>query len=243
MEKVILINSPVEKIKEKHYDQPDMPRISLAYLASYLLKGDISCEVIDAKYEHMDHDSILKKIRKSAARIIGFTAMTTEIMDSAKLALKIKAVRPEIVTVIGGPHASALPKRTLEEFQAFDIACVGEGEHALKEIVPRVSYSNRSHLSSVLVDVKGIAYREKDNYINLNAPRSFVENLDELPYPAWHLFRPAKKYPVLGSRGCPFRCNFCMRVLGDHIRFRDPSFVVDEMREVYKKYKPNIFEF
>jgi len=236
MKRVLLINAPAEHIKERHYEQPDMPRIGLAYLASYLLASGIECEVIDAKYEKLNKREVTEIIIKKAPDAIGFTAMTTEIIDSAHLASKIKKELPDAVIIVGGPHASALPQETLKEFLAFDIVCVGEGERTLKELTDVLA--QKKHLS----DVAGIAYREKGNIV-VNKTRPFIENLDDLPMPAWHLFSPAKKYPLLGSRGCPFRCNFCMRVLGDRIRFRSPELVVKEMKKLYETYNPTLFEF
>lgn len=237
MEKVILINPPAEKIEERHYEQTDIPRIGLAYLASYLLHLGISCHIIDAKYERLDIDNILNIIDKEIPCIVGFTAMTSEVIDAAKLASKIKQKQNNILTVIGGPHATVLPVETLEEFPGFDVACIGEGEYVLGELVEAV------RRKEPLYHIAGIAYRDKNSIININKLRPAIEHLDDLPFPAWSLVPPAKQYPIISSRGCPFRCNFCMRVLGDHIRFRNPDLVVKEMLEVYEKYEPRIFMF
>jgi len=235
--KITLVNAPAERIKEKHYEQPDIPRIGLAYLASYLVSLGIACSVIDAKYDRLDQEKLKEEIERTKPHIVGFTAMTTEIIDTAKVAKDIKKKHPNIKIIIGGPHATALPVETLKEFPAFDIACMGEGEYTLKEI------SNLGASSKDLENIAGIAYKDEDGIIRKNSPRPFIEKLDSLPSPAWHLFKPAKKYPILASRGCPFRCNFCMRVLGDRIRFRDPDLVIEEMENIYETYKPSLFEF
>ncbi|NQT22865.1 MAG: cobalamin B12-binding domain-containing protein [Candidatus Omnitrophica bacterium] len=234
---VMLINAPTVEIKEKHYEQPDMPRIGLAYLASFLRASGKCCCVVDAKYDRLKQGDVIEIIKRKNPKIIGVTAMTTELIDVADLVKKIKKICPKIITVIGGPHATALPKQTLEEFSVLDIACFGEGEQTMNELIDALD-SNKS-----LHNIPGIAYKGHSGSIEQNGPRPFLENLDMLPSPAWDLFKPAKKYPVLGSRGCPFRCNFCMRVLGDHIRFRDPDLVVREMLNIYDRYKPFLFEF
>ncbi|OGW74689.1 MAG: hypothetical protein A2Z72_05440 [Omnitrophica bacterium RBG_13_46_9] len=235
--KVLLVNAPAEHIKERHYEQPDIPRIALAYLASYLLCSDIDCVAVDAKYEKRDLDRVLDVIRENNPDIVGLTAMTPEIMDAGRLAREVKKNYPRVVTVIGGPHATALPEQTLKEFAFFDIACFGEGEYTLRDIVKAV------RTGRPLEEIDGIAYRDSSGAIRVNRPRPFAEDLDKLPPPAWHLFPPAKRYPILGSRGCPFRCNFCMRVLGGRIRYRDPDLVVKEMCDIYEKFRPQVFEF
>jgi len=51
---IVLINSPSLAAKEKHYERPRYPRLSIAYLAGYLRAQGIHCLAIDAKYEGVD---------------------------------------------------------------------------------------------------------------------------------------------------------------------------------------------
>jgi len=234
--KILLINAPAENMVEKHYAHPPNPRIGLGYLASFLKFNKIECDVIDAKYERFDFKHILKRLKKQNYDIVGFNSMTNEIITTAKLASLIKNEKPRIINIIGGPHASALPVGTLKEFDSFDLACFGEGEKVLYETVCALRMRNS------LEGLKGLAYRE-GNVIKQNKPMPFIEDLDELPPPAWELFSPARAYPILASRGCIGRCNFCMRALGDQIRFRTPELVVEEMKDTYDRYKPGIFVF
>jgi radical SAM superfamily enzyme YgiQ (UPF0313 family) len=68
--------------------------------------------------------------------------------------------------------------------------------------------------------IKGISYR-KNGSIILNESRTFMssDDLNNLPFPAWHLFTD-QALPMFAGRGWPFRCKFCMRVQGNSVRMR-----------------------
>ncbi|MBU2472444.1 B12-binding domain-containing radical SAM protein [Patescibacteria group bacterium] len=230
--RIVLINPPASHIVEKHYQKASMPRIALAYLAASLKKNNISYEVIDAKFEGLTLKETLKRLKNIKFSMVGITAMTTEILDAAELATEIKKNSPSCKIVIGGAHATALPEDILKEFYCFDIACFGEGEITIQQLA----------FGKDLHKIEGISFRS-DGQIIKNCQREFIKNLDELPIPDWDAFLPAKQYPILSSRGCAFRCNFCMRVLGNRIRFRDPEAVFEEMKYVYMRFKPDFFYF
>jgi anaerobic magnesium-protoporphyrin IX monomethyl ester cyclase len=75
----------------------------------------------------------------------------------------------------------------------------------------------------------------------------FVEDLDSLPFPRWDQFDIRKfRYqivtgsgitlPMLGSRGCPYTCNYCPYLVNSKYRVRSPESVVDEIRYLRAKY-------
>src|SRR3989338_3900999 len=116
--KVALINPPPATRMEMH-DVPDHPHIGLAYLSAYIEKKGIDCKVIDAKLEKLDLNETIAKILRGNFGIVGLTAFTHDIKQAVYIAEGIKKTNPEIKTVIGGVHATALPKETLESFKSF----------------------------------------------------------------------------------------------------------------------------
>jgi anaerobic magnesium-protoporphyrin IX monomethyl ester cyclase len=77
----------------------------------------------------------------------------------------------------------------------------------------------------------------------------FVQNLDLLPFPKWDQFNIRRfRYhivtgkgitlPMLGSRGCPYTCNYCPYRVNSEYRVRSPESIVDEIQ--YLKAKHNI---
>jgi radical SAM superfamily enzyme YgiQ (UPF0313 family) len=120
-----------------------------------------------------------------------------------------------------------------------------EGENTFLELVQRLEAGKS------FGDVLGITYR-KDGKTVKTKDRPYIEDLDSLPYPAFHLF-PLKQFnkygniifPVMTSRGCVFWCEFCtaVRMFGRKYRMRSPKNVVDEIEYLYKKYGEKQYTF
>jgi radical SAM superfamily enzyme YgiQ (UPF0313 family) len=100
-------------------------------------------------------------------------------------------------------------------------------------------------------DVIGTTCRKKAEIVR-NPDRPYIENLDDLPIPAHHLFplENFRKYgtivfPVSTSRGCTFWCSFCsaVRMFGRKYRMRSPKSVVDELEFLTKKFGAKQFTF
>ncbi|UCG16640.1 MAG: radical SAM protein, partial [Phycisphaerales bacterium] len=159
---------------------------------------------------------------------LGVTAMTHEIHHAAWLCASARRAVPGCVTMVGGPHTTALPERTLREFSGIDVAVCGEGECTARELAAAVSGS--THRSD-WCRIAGIAFRDGDDII-VNPRRPALTDLDVLPFPAWELFPHDVRWPLYAGRGCPFRCAFCQRVLGNRIRLRSVDNVLAEIDEL-----------
>jgi anaerobic magnesium-protoporphyrin IX monomethyl ester cyclase len=82
-------------------------------------------------------------------------------------------------------------------------------------------------------------------------PSMAIDNLDSLPFPAWHLFT-GKRYvmrslrrpfPILSSRSCPEFCTYCPHRITAPYRARSAENVVEEMEMIYRKYGESYFIF
>lgn len=125
--------------------------------------------------------------------------------------------------VLGGPHINAIPETCVD---IGDYLVVGEGEKAMVQIVKG--------------EIKGGIIRTP-----------LIENLDELPMPAWDLIDVTKyadmadfidRKPVWAmntSRGCPFSCQFCSNnvVFGKRYRYLSAENVLNQVRYLKEKYK------
>ena len=67
-------------------------------------------------------------------QIVGFSTTTSSFPDAADLAQKIKEQSPDIITVCGGVHVSALEGKLLQDYPAFDFLVAGEGEITMAEL-------------------------------------------------------------------------------------------------------------
>ena len=237
--RVLLINPPVKWVFEPWYDTPDFVRTGLAYVAGYLRQhADCEIAIIDSKFERLDFEQTLERVKRFDPDVVGLTAFTNEIKPAALMAGMIKEWKPEACTVIGGVHVTALPKETLDEFPEFDLAVFGEGEVTFAELIRALSAAPLSTPdSSRLTPIDGLAFRENET-VRVNAPRTRVIDLDEIPFPAWDLLPSARTYFLQVSRGCPFACKFCMNPNGKIARRRSIANVIEELESVIDAHEP-----
>ncbi|MFQ6123842.1 MAG: B12-binding domain-containing radical SAM protein [Candidatus Heimdallarchaeota archaeon] len=196
-----------------------------------LKQHNISVDLVDCTF--LTQKKALEKIWRSNSKVIGIYSMFSMKESTIQLA---KILREDCeLLVTGGPLPTSSPKDFL---QNFDVVVIGEGEETMLDLVQSVE--NNSNLSRV----KGIIYKEKGK-IKRTPPREFIQNLDNIPFPARGLLdnlaykdQYAKKFgytitSMLTSRGCPFNCDFCSRpVFGNHFRIRSAANIVDEMEMV-----------
>jgi anaerobic magnesium-protoporphyrin IX monomethyl ester cyclase len=207
------------------------PPLGLGYLAAALRKRGVSVELVDCTF--LSRDEAVARVKCSDPRIIGVYSMFSMKRTSMELARLFRDMCD--LLVVGGPLPTLDPADYLE---VFDVAVIGEGDETMVELVDCVDKG----LS--LSGVKGIAYRD-NGVVRFTAPRGFVEDLDCLPFPSRDLFDNkaykafyAKRFgytttPIMTSRGCPFKCDFCSRpVFGSSFRSRSPANIVDEVESV-----------
>lgn len=158
---------------------------------------------------------------------------TTPTIDSDLNYAKMckEEAKGKVFTIIIGPHGSAEPEDTLRRGRSFlDAVVRREYDYTLKE------FADTGNLSCL----RGISYIQNGAIVH-NADRPFIDDLDSLPFPAWHhinlgdYYAPAKRNPfltVISGRGCEGRCTFCLTpqvMYGRDYRPRCSGNVLDEI--------------
>ena len=221
------------------------PSIGIAYLAAVLEKNGCRVMVLDCPALKMTYKDIEEEIRRFEPDIVGVTSVTATFLPALKVAHTIKESFPQALIVFGGPHVTITDEQILSEQKDVDVIVRGEGEQTVADIA-RVASGAKS-----IDQVAGITFR-KNGQIVRTPDRPFIQNLDELPPPAYHYF-PLRKYrifgklglPMMTSRGCPLQCGFCVvpRIAGSEFRARKMKNVVDELEWIREKYKPDFITF
>ena len=199
--------------------------------------------------------NLLGTLEDFAPDVVGVTALTTEVYAAQDVLQMVKQFSPEIITVVGGMHATMMP----EDFYLpyVDIITLGEAELVFPQLIDALESGRR------LRDVANIIWQDDDGYFHRNRAGSMKMDMSNLPFPRrdlvedhrdeyfWLFSKPDTAMAT--GRGCPFRCNFCSvwqfyrgitrqmpaeRVVEEiktidteHITFMDDNFLMNYKRE------------
>jgi len=212
------------------------PPLNLAYLAAIAEREGHEVEIIDGEAEGISIDEMVERTKYFSPSIVGITGTTPFYHICVELAKKIKEKKPDVTTIIGGPHITVLKEKAFND--CFDYAFIGESEKTWEGFLRRKSFS----------EIGGILYREPNGEIISSGPSQQIGDINDLPIPARHLLKlhnytlgtadGTKKFTtIMTMRGCPFKCIFCStKVFGNNTRRRSPLKVVKEIKECRDKY-------
>jgi radical SAM superfamily enzyme YgiQ (UPF0313 family) len=213
--------------------------------------------VLDCRALELTDEQMLEEVRRRKPDAVFFGAMIAAAGGAATLNRfhaamhKIKEIAPQTITIGGGLMYTAVPQKIMADNPQLDFAIVGlfgDNEYTLCELLEELKGA-----APKLADVKGLTWR-RGGEIVLNPPRPSIQNLDELPMPAYDLF-PMEKYygysvipnynEAVTSRGCEGACHFCYewwlvdprnpRDFSSH-RTRSGRAVAEEMELLNKTY-------
>jgi anaerobic magnesium-protoporphyrin IX monomethyl ester cyclase len=241
--KVTLVNPPYPPSAHAH---PPFIPLGLAYLGAVAERAGHQVTIIDCQAERLSYENFRNRISQIPSDVVGVTS-TTLLYNSAKEILTItKETHPNTITMIGGSHVSFWDENALNECPSIDVIVRREGEVTFIELLQAVE--EKKSFAGIL----GTTIRASDGKMIRNEDRPFFEDLDSLPFPAFHLLpldsfhRMGKTiFPLTTSRGCVQWCDFCstVRMFGRRYSMRSPKNVVDEMEMLYKKYGETQFTF
>jgi len=265
--KVLLINPPWYRLFGE--ELAAFP-LGLSYLAGVLEKNGFDAVVYNADHskgaisdmssEEMvaHHESYLKTlsdlsepiwdevreiVRSQKPDVVGVNVWTPKLGSALNVAKICKQINPDIKVVFGGVHATIMPEQTLKNNEV-DYVVRMEGEYTMLELCQKIQGGEP------VDNVLGISFKKGGNMLN-NPNRPFIENLDELPFPARHLLLDKETYfanafgKIFASRGCPYQCNYCgsNKIWTRKVRYRSPKNVVDEIEHVKKEFGSTHFVF
>ena len=238
------------------------PPVWSSLIANYLMQRGYSAKILDAEADNLSHNQTAEKIVSMNPKLAIFmiygqqpSASTQCMPGGGKTCDELNNLSSNsIKTIVVGTHASALPKKTLEE-EPYNFVCQGEGPITIIKLIEHIK-TNKTKLE----DIPGLWYRDKDKNIKSNKRAPMFENLDQdLPGQAWKLLDMSKykahnwhafgrletrnHYASLqSSLGCPFKCTFCCinaPFEKNTIRFWSPKHIINQIKILVEDY--NIF--
>jgi len=240
--KILLVYPPSRSVI-KEVLEATSPPLGLAYVASILEREGEEVKIVDSLVDNLTFDDVKKRISAWNPDLVGVSSTTSNIYDALKVAKIAKDLGCKVV--LGGVHVTFKDIETLNSFPYVDFIVRGEGEYTTLDLVRTLEKNVEPK------EVLGLTYRWKD-VVKRNPSRPFIQDLDSLPLPAYHLL-PMEKYisegsryaTMITSRGCPFNCVFCSssRICGKKWRGRSAEKVADELELLTEKYKVKTVEF
>ncbi len=235
---------------------------ALVWLGAELRRRGHDVVLLDAMPLKMGWQSLERTIRDLKPQIVAAgDSETLYEHESGRVFEVAKKVSGDIFTVAGGTHFSHLPQHAFEHYP-IDAIVRGEGEYTMGELVETLAGGGD------LTQVLGLALPGENGAPRFTGHRPLIENLDDLPFPAYDLM-PMDKYGTARylfspggvtmhhSRGCIDGCAYCAcwlqmarrsgdlpnEILMPHYRQRSVSPVVDEMELLRNKYNKSCIVF
>lgn len=245
--KVLMLNPPFIKRFSRQSRSPCSTKGGTFYYPYYLAyatgavdKAGFDVKLVDAVANDWSHEQTMGMVNGYRPDLVVLDTSTPSFYNDVAFAEKIKASLPGTHVSMTGIHVTNVPQESIATSRSIDTICRGEFDYTVVDLA-RALESGKSFKG-----IDGLTFRE-DGRIRHNAPRNFIENLDELPFVSEVYYKHLgeegiKKYfyasitwpevTILTARGCTFACSFCNIPFKSSYRARSVKNVVDEFEYI-----------
>ena len=265
---ILLVNPPTpdgaywirsqHRVGRRSRENMVWPQVSLAQIAA-LLHPVYKVKIIDANAERMGWANFTHLLDRYQPRYY-FTQVTAPTLENDMYGCFLAKARGA-KTIAFGTHVTPIPRESMRPYPSLDFSLIGEPDLTLRDLMdhldnkfdqrspeiqclfehhdPKYWPSIREDGTVDLNGIKGLAWRNGED-IEVNLPRPFIADLDELPIPM-HELLPLEKYRmplikgpftfIVTSRGCPAGCTYCIKHVNYQYstRLRSPKLLMQEM--------------
>lgn len=200
--------------------------------------------LIDCMAESLSTQETINTIKRISPNVIiaihGFECFEEDMNELAH----IKKTLPSAKIVLFGHYASLFPREILKQ-TAVDFVILGEPDLIVHNLMTTlVQHGN-------LLGVAGIAYRKGEDIIVQTGDDRIIHP-ETLPSPAYELLQHDKYYEpfmkgpfglIQSARGCPYKCNYCVRSFGKRLTYRTAEQIIDEIVFLKKQFGINSLRF
>lgn len=225
-------------------------QVGIAFSAS-LFHDRFNLEIPSLAKLFDDRSNVIQAIKDQQPDVIAFSCLTSTYQWTLSIAEEAKQILPNVKTVFGGVHVSAVPDRVISRPQV-DFAVSGEGDIAFPMILDALSKGGPT------LPIPNTRYKAKDGTVIRGLQQGFIQDLDALPFfdkVIWEDFiRVGDLYLTMASRGCPYKCSFCFnnffhklpeeKTKGNkYVRIRSVDHVIAELAWAKKRYNIRYVDF
>ena len=220
----ILICPPRDKTQFYH----EYPLLGVGYIASSLLKNNITVEIYDPQSRNNSIEEALRIIKKKKPRIIGLSVIYNSLPILYMLIEQIKKEYPQGLIVAGGPQITSDPG--IISKMGIKYGFRGDTENVFAAFCSKIINGAEPDDNT-----KGMVINKKD-YLIVNPP-VLVDDIDSIPFPAFDLYNLNKYedivfshqhvFTLMTSRGCPYDCVFCDKLFQTRYRHNSSEYVIE----------------
>lgn len=170
-----------------------------------------------------DIKEISTEILSQSPDIVGISVYIWNVEQSKKLVAQLKQQQPTLIIVLGGPEVSYEPAYFIENWD-IDYLVSGEGEKVLGELL----YALQNNAD---VEIEAVSSRHKTSNLTAKADLNILETFDS-PYNL-EIDKPHLKNRILyveSSRGCPYRCSYCLSSLEKGVRYFSEDYIKNNLK-------------
>lgn len=229
------------------YNSPTFlfPPLELISVAGTLRTIDgVMVSLHDSIAENTTIEEVCKYISKENIDVIislsGFECFESD-MDMLKY---IRRQLPNVKQILFGYYPTEFPEQILKHTE-IDVLLLGEPEYPALEIITawKTGCDNK-------IGIKGIALRNNEEFVIQENTR--VTHLNDLPMPAFDLlkikyysepFLPQPFGMIQSARGCPYKCNYCVRSYGTKLSALHPEVMIAQVKEYIRLFNIKSFRF
>ena len=193
-------------------------------------------EIAIAEYTiNQQTSDILMDLYKKKPDVLCFSCYIWNLTYVENIIREIHKLMPELPIWVGGPEVSYDAKDVLERMPEITGVMFGEGEETFLELLQHYHQEGKA-----LGEIAGIAYRDEENAIHVNAWRPVID-LSTVPFVYEDM--DDFKHKIIyyeSSRGCPFSCSYCLSSVDKCLRFRDIELVKKEIQFFIDEEVPQV---
>ena len=201
--------------------------LALRYLKAYGEAHGQAYDIVEYTI-NMPVLHILSDITEHDIDVLGFACYIWNIEMTLHVVDMVKAVRPDIKIVLGGPEVSFTADELLERCPNIDYIVQGEGEEAFHALVKALHLGNDG-LDPVIPGVRG----RRDGSILGSLEAVEVSDLSSIPFPYTEEDMEDLEHKIIyyeSSRGCPFSCQYCLSGNKNTVRFFPQERTLEELQ-------------
>lgn len=234
------------------------PDLGLGYLATALARAGHGVSILDCQKDRMTMAGWRAVAERGGFEAVGFKVFSSDLARAGEQLRILKEVRPDVLTIVGGPHVSGDPSWALEAMPHADYGFVGEAEVPLPRFLDALGAASGpagvrgpAATPEEAASTPGLARRDPAGRVTANPPLVH-DPIDDFGMPRWDLMPPGgypdetfgifvrsfPTAPIITTRGCPYRCTYCggFAVTGRRLRKRSVPLVVEEMRALERGF-------